>query len=131
MIARRLLALAIAAATLLPAAARAHWLEPCGCRHVYDRYWSYHHHYYWPHERTSLAVEVTKNVFAVPYRLRHYPYVSFGGGAGVVYAPALGRGAGGGEAREINADATVTILGPNRMDIRLYRKGRGTIINPR
>ena len=130
MIARRLLALAVAAAVLLPAAAQAHWVEPCGCQRVHDYFW-HHHHHYRLHERTSLAVELTENVFAVPYRLRHYPYVSFDGGMAGGYGPVIGSGMGRDQAREIDADAKVTILGPNRMDIRLYRKGRGTIINPR
>ena len=131
MIARRLLALAVAAAAMLPAAAQAHWVGPCGCQRVHNSYGHYHHGHHWLHERTSLAVELTENVFAVPYRLRHYPYVSFGGGMAGVYGPAIGSGAGLDQAREIDADAKVTILGPNRMDIKLYRKGRGSIINPR
>ena len=132
MIARRLLALSVYAAALLPAAAQAHWVGPCGCQHVHDYSWRYHHHHhYWLHERTSHAVELTENVFAVPYRLRHYPYVSFGGGMAGVYEPAIGSSAALDRAREIDADAKVTIIGPNRMDIQLYRKGRGTIINPR
>ena len=131
MIARRLLALAFAA-SVLPAAAQAHWVEPCGCQRAHDHAWRYHHHHHWLHERTSGAVELTENVFAVPYHLRHYPYVSFGGRtASVAYESMVGSGAGGDQVREIDADAKVTILGPNRMDIRLYRKGRGTIINPR
>ena len=32
------------------------------------------------------------------------------------------------QARTIEADAQVTILGPDRMNIRLFRKGRGTPI---
>jgi hypothetical protein len=72
------------------------------------------------------------NVFAVPYRLRHYPYVS-GGYRGLVDTTDIVRepavvGSGGGEQRTIKADAEVTILGPDRMNIRLFRKDRGRII---
>ena len=39
-----------------------------------------------------------------------------------------GRTRGSGAQRVIDADAQVTILGPDRMNIRLFRKGRGRII---
>ena len=34
-----------------------------------------------------------------------------------------------GKQRVIRAEAEVTILGPDRMNIRLFRKGRGTSVN--
>jgi hypothetical protein len=34
-----------------------------------------------------------------------------------------------GQPRVIDADAQVTILGPDRMNIRLFRKGRGVVIH--
>ena len=133
----RVLALLIAAAALLPAAAQAHWNNWCGCvqapfyryHHAHD-----HHGYYVSHERYSAAVQLAPDVFAIPYRLRHYPYVSGAYGAGrvvnigtpaVVGSDALGRG----QQRVIDADAQVTILGPDRMNIRLFRKGRGVVIH--
>ena len=121
-----ILALFIAAAVLLPAAAQAHWNNWCGCQGapLYP-----HHRYYAPHERNSAAVQLAPNVFAIPYRLRNYPYVS---GGMVAIGAAAGGYSSAGEAaqqRVIDADAQVTILGPDRMDIRLFRKGRGVVIH--
>lgn len=134
----RILALAaIAAAALLPAAAQAHWNNRCGCQQapLYRYHQAYHHHrYYVPRERGVVAVQLTQDVFAIPYRLRHYPYVSGGyrdggmvsmGAPAVVESDAVGRG----QSRVIDADAQVTILGPDRMNIRLIRKGRGVVIH--
>lgn len=126
-----------AAAALLPAAAQAHWNNPCGCQRapLYRNYHShYHYRYYAPRERSYVAVELAPNVFAIPYRLRHYPYVSSFDGYGergivstrrstaVESERAIGR--------VIDADAQVTILGPDRMNIRLFRKGRGIVVHP-
>jgi hypothetical protein len=127
----------VLAAALLPAAAQAHWYDPCGCQRapVYRYHHAYYHYrHYVPRERGYLAVELAPNVFAVPYRLRHYPYVGGGyrglvGTTDIVREPAI-IGSEGGEQRTIDADAKVTIIGPNRMDIRLYRKGGGAIVNP-
>jgi hypothetical protein len=121
----RILAL-IAAAALLPAAAQAHWVDPCGCRPHY--YW--HHHYrYAPRLPFSRAVELTQYVFAVPYRLRNYPYASGYGGEGPAYGAPAVYGRRSVEPRAINADAQITIHGPDRMTIELLRKGHGTIIH--
>ena len=126
----RLLALIAAAAVLLPAAAQAHWNSWCGCWGAHYRYHYSHYRgwYYVPRERSSLAVELAPNVFAVPYRLRHYPYVSGGYDNDGLVAPAIA-GSARGQSRVIDADAQVTILGPDRMDIRLFRKGRGVVIH--
>lgn len=132
----RILALLIAAAALLPAAAQAHWNNWCGCQRapLYSYHHAYHHYHYVPREHGVVAVQLAPDVFAIPYRLRHYPYVSGGyhdggtvsmGAAAVVGSDATGRG----QSRVIDADAQVTILGPDRMNIRLFRKGRGVIIH--
>ncbi|HTT47677.1 MAG TPA: hypothetical protein VMG39_06685 [Pseudolabrys sp.] len=131
----RAFALVLAAAALLPAVAQAHWYEPCGCQRapLYRNYHShYHYRYYAP--RRYLAEQLVPNVFAIPYRLRRYPYVSGFGGYGErgivsVTEPATIESERG-QQRVIDADAQVTILGPDRMNIRLFRKGRGRIINP-
>lgn len=127
----------VLAAALLPAAAQAHQYGPCGCRPapVYRHHQAYYHYrHHVPRGRGYLAVELAPNVFAAPYRLRHYPYVS-GGYRGLIDTTAVVRapaviGSEGSEQRTIDADAKVTIIGPNRMDIKLYRKGSGTIVNP-
>jgi len=126
----RIFAIAAAVAALLPAAAQAYWDHPCGCQRAFHRY--HHARYYVPREPDYVAVELAPNVFAIPYRLRHYPYVSggYGGGVsvgvpGVVQSGAIERG----QSRVIDADAQVTILGPDRMNIRLFRKGRGVVIH--
>lgn len=143
MIARpRTLALIVAAAALLPAAAQAHRVDPCRCeRALHYRY--YHSHYYRhavPRQRPYAAVELAPNTFAIPYRLRNYPYVNCLDGcgdryvdhSGTVREPAVviedGTRRNGSQPRTIKADAEVTILGPDRMNIRLFRKGRGTTI---
>ena len=129
----RIFALAAATAALLPVVAQAHWDNRCGCQHA-PIYRSYHSHYhsYAPRERDYAAVQLAPDVFAFPYRLRHYPYVSGGYGDGasmgapaVVQSGAIERG----QSRVIDADAQVTILGPDRMNIRLFRKGRGVVIH--
>jgi hypothetical protein len=123
---------AVAAAALLPAAAQAHWDNRCGCQRaaVYRSYHS-HYHSYVPRERGYVAVELTQDVFAIPYRLRHYPYVGGGYGAVSSGAPVAVESDAGerGQPRVIDADAQVTILGPDRMNIRLFRKGRGVVIH--
>jgi hypothetical protein len=147
MIARpRILALlAIAAAALLPAAAQAHWVHPCGCEPA--PLYPYFHHYRHYHHRYAderyVAVELAPNTFAIPYRLRAYPYMRRAPAAlwreqgyvdrtVSVREPAVviedGARRDSGQARTIKADAEVTILGPDRMNIRLFRKGRGTPI---
>ena len=91
-----ILALLVAAAALLPAAAQAHWNNRCGCQraplyryhHAYD-----HHRYYVARERDYAAVQLAPDVFAIPYRLRHYPYASGGYGDGGIVsigAPVVG-----------------------------------------
>ena len=90
--------------------------------------------------RSYVAVELAPNIFAIPYRLRNYPYVNCIDGCGDRYVdravtvrePAVviedGTRRGGNQSRTIKADAEVTILGPDRMNIRLFRKGRGRVI---
>lgn len=124
----RTFALVLAAATALPAAAQAHWWHPCGCQHA-PAYYAHRSHDY---ARPVLAEELTKNVFAIPYRLRHYPYVSgyYGyGGRGIAGVGASMIGHEPIQSRVIDADAKVNIIGPDRMTIQLYRKGRGVIIH--
>jgi hypothetical protein len=132
----RILSLIAAAAVFLPAAAQAHWNSWCGCQAAHHRYSYSHYHYRYgvPRERSYVAVELAPDVFAIPYRLRHYPYVSGGygdddmlgsGAPAVVGSDTTGRG----QSRVIDADAQVTILGPDRMNIRLFRKGRGVVIH--
>jgi hypothetical protein len=130
---------------MLPAAAQASWLDPCGCQRVshYRYYHShYHHRYVLPRERSYVAVELAPNVLAIPYRLPRYPYVSgFDGSAdrGIINTTRIVREAPvvveddgapreNGKQRVIRAEAEVTILGPDRMNIRLFRKGRGRSI---
>jgi len=136
----RILAVIAVAAALLPAAAQAaaqaHWNNPCGCQRaaLYRYHHAYYHHrYYAPRERDYAAVQLAPDVFAIPYRLRHYPYVSGGYGDGGIVsigAPAVveSDAAERGQPRVIDADAQVTILGPDRMNIRLFRKSRGRVI---
>jgi hypothetical protein len=131
----RIFAIIGAITVLLPAAAQAHWNNPCGCqRAALHRYHhaSYHYRYYVPRERDYAAVQLAPNVFAIPYHLRRYPYVSGGYGEGRIVsigAPAI-VGSESGEQRVIDADAQVTILGPDRMNIRLFRKERGVVVHP-
>ena len=149
---RTLVPIVIAAAALLPAAAQAHWFDPCRCQRapLYRSYHAYHHYrYFAPRERPYVAVQLAPNVFAIPYRLRDYSYVSsfeidraheawqrryanrpvFVDGQEVVVEDE-GVRRGSGAQRVIDADAQVTILGPDRMTIRLFRKGRGTTVKP-
>ena len=127
---------AAAAAALLPIAARAHWVDPCRCeRSPHYRYYQSHYHYH-----HHAAVELAPNMFAVPYRLRNYPYVNCLDGCGDRYVdravnvrdPAVviedGTRRSASQPRTIKADAEVTILGPDRMNIRLFRKDRGRVI---
>ncbi len=98
-VAAALLPAAAQAAALLPAAAQAaaqaHWNNPCGCQRaaLYRYHHAYYHHrYYAPRERDYAAVQLAPDVFAIPYRLRHYPYVSGGYGDGGIVsigAPAV------------------------------------------
>ena len=128
----RIFALIAAVAVLLPAAAQAHWNNRCGCQRA-PLYRTYHSHYYYyaPRERDYVAVELAPNVFAIPYHLRRYPYVSgdYGEGAVASIHELAIVGADRGQSRVIDADAQVTILGPDRMNIRLFRKGRGVVIH--
>lgn len=128
---RKLLMLAVIAAGLLPAAAaQAH------CCRSYAEPQPYYP--YVVQQEPAYDVELTQNVFAPPYRLRRYPYAHCLGGCGSRAPVAIERRAiveggnalpAGGDARAIRADAEVTILGPDRMNIRLFRKGSGKIIN--
>lgn len=126
---RKLVLLAVIAAGMLPAAAahahccRASYAEPAP---LYP---------YAVQEEQSSAVELAPNVYATPYRLRAYPYVrcldDCGGRAPVVIETERGIEDTGalrenGKQRVIRAEAEVTIIGPDRMNIRLFRKGRGS-----
>ena len=127
---RKLTLLAIAAAVTLPAAAQA-------CCHS-----SYAEPPLYPYvmqEEPVYAVELTQNVFAIPYRLRRYPYVHCLDGCDGRAPVVIERHAvvedddmppSGGKQRVIRAEAEVTIIGPDRMNIRLFRKERGTYVNP-
>ena len=129
---RKLALLAVvAAAGMVPAAAQAH----C-CRSSNTDRPAFHHHHYVAHQERAYEVELAPNLFAVPYRLRHFPYVhprcldGCGSGAPIVFERNVVVEDGDayretGEARAIRAEAEVTILGPDRMIIRLFRKGRG------
>ena len=71
---RILALLAIAAAALLPAAAQAHWTTRAaasGRRSTVFITRHYHHRYA---DERYVAVELAPNVFAIPYRLRAFPY---------------------------------------------------------
>ena len=127
---RKLALLAVVATGMVPAAAEAH----C-CRSSNAEPPPFHRHYVAHHE-PAYDVELAPNLFAVPYRLRHFPYVhpqcldGCGSGAPVVFERNVIIEDGDayretGEARAIRAEAEVTILGPDRMIIRLFRKGRG------
>jgi hypothetical protein len=127
---RKLALLAVVAAGMVPAAAQAH----C-CRSSNAEPPPFHRHYVAHHE-PAYDVELAPNLFAVPYRLRRFPYVhpqcldGCGGGAPVVFERNVIIEDGdayreSGETRAIRAEAEVTILGPDRMIIRLFRKGRG------
>jgi len=138
----RILAFFVAAAALLPLPAQAHWVDPCRCeRALHYRY--YHSHDYrhvMARQRSFAAVELAPNTFAVPYRLRNYPYVNCRDGCGYRYIdrevtagePAVviedASRRSGSWPRTIKADAEVTILGPDRMNIRLFRKDRGRVV---
>lgn len=125
----RILALLVAAAVLLPPAAQAHWVDPCACRPLYPYHHWHHHHRYGPRLPFSASVELTQYVFAVPYHLRsYYPYASGYGGEGPAYDERVEYRRRSAEPRVINADAQITIQGPDRMTIRLLRKGRGSTI---
>jgi hypothetical protein len=88
-------------------------------------------------EEQPYAVELAPNIYAIPYRLRAYPYVHCLDGCGrrapVVIETERGiedtgeRGENG-KQRVIRAEAEVTILGPDRMNIRLFRKGQGSSV---
>ena len=127
---RKLALLAVVATGMVPAAAQAH----C-CRSSNAEPPPFHRHYVAHHE-PAYDVELAPNLFAVPYRLRHFPYVhpqcldGCGSGAPVVFERNVIIEDGdayreSGETRAIRAEAEVTILGPDRMIIRLFRKGRG------
>ena len=122
----------VAAAGMVPAAAaQAH----C-CRSSNAEPPPFHHRHYVAHQERAYDVELAPNLFAVPYRLRHFPYVhpqcldGCGSGAPIVFERNVVVEDGDayretGETRAIRAEAEVTILGPDRMIIRLFRKGRG------
>ena len=122
----------VAAAGMVPAAAaQAH----C-CRSSVAEPPPFHHRHYVAHQERAYDVELAPNLFAVPYRLRHFPYVhpqcldGCGSGAPIVFERNVVVEDGDayretGETRAIRAEAEVTILGPDRMIIRLFRKGRG------
>jgi hypothetical protein len=128
---RKLVLLAVLAAGMLPAAtAQAH----C-CRSSYAEPAPLYP--YAVPEEQPYAVELAPNIYAIPYRLRTYPYVHCLDGCGrrapVVIETERGiedTGARGenGEQRVIRAEAEVTILGPDRMNIRLFRKGQGSSV---
>ena len=123
--------LAVLAAGMLPAAtAQAH----C-CRSSYAEPAPLYP--YAVPEEQPYAVELAPNIYAIPYRLRAYPYVHCLDGCGrrapVVIETERGiddtgtRGENG-KQRVIRAEAEVTILGPDRMNIRLFRKGQGSSV---
>ena len=126
---RKLVLLAVIAAGMLPAAAaqahccRSSYAEPAP---LYP--------YVVPEEQ-FYAVELAPNVYAVPYATRAYPYVHCLDGCGsrapaVIETARVVEDAGAprenGKQRVIRAEAEVTIIGPDRMNIRLFRKGRGS-----
>lgn len=128
---RKLVLLAVLAAGMLPAAAaqahccRSSYAEPAP---LYP---------YAVPEEQPYAVELAPNIYAIPYRLRAYPYVHCLDGCGrrapVVIETERGiedTGARGenGKQRVIRAEAEVTILGPDRMNIRLFRKGQASSV---
>ena len=126
-----LLAVVVAAGMVPAAAAQAH----C-CRSSNAEPPPFHHRHYVAHHEPAYDVELAPNLFAVPYRLRHFPYVhpqcldGCGSGAPIVFERNVIIEDGdayreSGEKRAIRAEAEVTILGPDRMIIRLFRKGRG------
>src|ERR1019366_6155032 len=137
---RKLVLLAALAAGMLPvAAAQAH----C-CRSSYAEP-APPYHYIVPEEELN-AVKLAPTVYAVPYATRAYPYVhcldgcgrraptaawrrgGYGDGAVVIESERGIEDAGAprenGKQRVIRAEAEVTILGPDRMNIRLFRKGQ-------
>ena len=139
---RKLALLAVIAAGLLPAAAaHAHWnCRPCAPTAPLYPY--HHRHYHRYLEARPLAVELAPNVFAIPYRLRAFPYVhcldgcgshvqwprGYGEDAAVTVETDDGAPLDIGKQHVIRAQAEITILGPDRMNIKLFRKGRGTTI---
>jgi hypothetical protein len=128
---RKLVLLAVLAAGMQPAAAaqahccRSSYAEPAP---LYP---------YAVPEEQPYAVELAPNIYAIPYRLRAYPYVHCLDGCGrrapVVIETERGiddtgtRGENG-KQRVIRAEAEVTIIGPDRMNIRLFRKGQGSSV---
>jgi hypothetical protein len=146
---RKLVLLAVIAAGMLPAAAaNAHWdCRRCAQPAPLYPYAVRHHHYHAVQHERPYAVELAPNIFAIPYRLPRYPYVSgFDGYAdrGIINMRRIVRaapvavedadvpresGKQSGKQRVIRAEAEVTIVGPDRMNIRLFRKGRGRTID--
>jgi hypothetical protein len=140
---RKLALLAIVAAGLMPAAAaHAHW-NCRSCAGPAPLYPYHHRHYYRYVEAHPLAVQLAPNVFAIPYRLRAFPYVRCLDGCGshvqwqrgygeeapvTIETEESGAPLESGKQRVIRAEAEVTIIGPDRMNIRLFRKERGTTI---
>lgn len=129
---RRLVLLAVLAAGLLPvAAAHAHWAGPC-CAAPAPL------HPYVVQEEPIYDVELAPTVFAAPYHLRRFPNLGSRDGCGrraprVIKRRAVVEGTDAppesGKQRVIRAEAEVTILGPDRMNIRLFRKERGSTVN--
>jgi hypothetical protein len=128
---RKLVLLAVLAAGMLPAAAaqahccRSSYAEPAP---LYP---------YAVPEEQPYAVELAPNIYAIPYRLRAYPYVHCLDGCGRRAPVVIETGRGiddtgtrgeNGKQRVIRAEAEVTILGPDRMNIRLFRKGQGSSV---
>jgi hypothetical protein len=139
---RKLVLLAVIAAGMLPAAAanahccRSSYAEPAP---LYP---------YAVPEEQFYAVELAPNVYAVPYATRAYPYVHCLDGCGSRAPTAEWRRRGysdravvietergiedagapreNGKQRVIRAEAEVTIIGPDRMNIRLFRKEQGS-----
>ena len=126
---RKLVLLAVIAAGMLPAAAanahccRSSYAEPAP---LYP---------YAVPEEQFYAVELAPNVYAVPYATRAYPYVHCLDGCGsrapaVIETERVVEDAGAprenGKQRVIRAEAEVTIIGPDRMNIRLFRKEQGS-----
>jgi hypothetical protein len=125
---RRLVLFAVMAAATLPvSAAHAHCCA--GPEPLYP---------YVVQQEPLYDVELAPTVFAPPYRLRHFPYVGCLDGCGRRAPRVIERRAvveetdvtsESGKQRVIRAEAEVTILGPDRMNIRLFRKERGSTIH--
>jgi hypothetical protein len=124
---RRLVLLAVLAAGMLPVtAAHAHCCA--GPEPLYP---------YVVQQQPVYDVELAPTVFAPPYHLRRFPYIGCLEGCGRRAPRVVERRAEvedtdvpteSGKQRVIRAEAEVTILGPDRMNIRLFRKERGSTV---